>query len=74
MQQIHKPQIDTVIRECMDRDVEISAYPDIDIANLRFRHLADAPLPERILELLGRNKQAFDGSRYIPWSLLLKCS
>ena len=61
----HEPQVNIVVCECVNGRIEICAYLDEDVADLRFGRLADTPLSYGLLQLLCRDEQIAHGSWYI---------
>jgi hypothetical protein len=52
----------------MQRVVEVSADPDVDVAHVRLGHLPDAPLVQGVLQLAGGQQEVSDGGGDVPES------
>ena len=62
------PHVDAVVGKGMQRVVEVSADPDVDVAHVRLGHLPDAPLVQGVLQLAGGQQEVSDGGGDVPES------
>ena len=64
------PQINTMLREGRDHVVELGADNDVCVADLVLGRAPPAPIPQRTLQVLGRNQKVTHCYRHVAYIAL----